>query len=166
MKDLIERINILIGRLKLMVAEGNLPTDQGAKIFTTAKQWIGMDASPKDVAPDELGCAETVTAILNYAGFQTPVIVSTAKLYEYLSTKVEWMRVYTPIEGDIVISPTGMGGKNGIKNGHVGVVGTGGVIMSNASATGTFEPNYTINSWTNRYSIKGGYPIFYFRRVL
>lgn len=166
MKDLLERLNILIGKLKLLIKTQNLTTSQGQRIYESAKKFIGTDASPHDIAPDELGCAESVTEILRNAGFKMPVIISTIKLHQWFKSKTEWLEVDTPIEGDIIISPTGMGGKNGITNGHVGIVGAFSVVMSNASSTGTFEPNYTIKSWYNRYSIKGGYPVYYFRRVL
>lgn len=166
MNELKERINILIGKLKLLIAIQNISTPQGQKIFETAKKCLGIDASPNDVAPDELGCADTVSNILIKAGFTMPVIISTAKLYDYLNTQNTWVKLDTPLMGDVVVSPTGMGGLNGIKHGHTGIVGTGNVIMSNSSATGTFEPNYTISSWIQKYKVKGGYPIFYFRRML
>ena len=165
MNQLLERLNILIGRLKLLILQGNLSTAQGQKIFETAKSCLGTDASPNDAAPDELGCADTVSNILIKAGFYMPVIISTAKLFTYLSENAGWMRAGYPLPGDVIVSPTGTG--NGkVPHGHTGIVGSGSTIMSNSSATGTFEPNYTIGGWTNRYQIKGGYPIYYFRRML
>lgn len=166
MNQLLERLNILIGNLKLFIGANNLSTPQGQKIFETAKSLLGTDASPYDLARDELGCAETVSEILIKAGFKMPILVSTAKLNGWLSTHKEWLEVNTPIAGDVVISPTGQGGLNGVLNGHTGIVGTLGVIMSNSSATGRFEPNYSISSWNSRYAVKGGYPVKYYRRVL
>lgn len=166
MKNLLERLNILIGKLKLLIVSQNLSTPQGQVIFETAKRYLGLDASPNDLAPDELGCAETVSTLINLAGYEMPFLVSTAELYTYFIHDNKWVKVTSPLAGDIVISPTGMGGQNGISHGHTGIVGSASVIMSNSSATGTFEPNYTISSWTTRYKIKGGFPIYYFRRVL
>lgn len=166
MENLLERLSILIGHLRLYISTNNLSTPQGQKIFETAKSLLGVDASPNDIAPDELGCAETVSEVIIKAGFKMPIIVSTKNLYDWLRTKKEWLETTTPIPGDIVISPTGSGGKNGITHGHTGVVGVGGVIMSNSSATGRFEPNFTINRWVAYYQTKGGYPVKYYRRVL
>lgn len=166
MPELLERINILIGKLKLLIITQNISTPQGQRIFETAKKCIGTDASPNDLAPDELGCADTVSNILIKAGFPMPVLVSTAKLNDYLKTNPNWVSILNPLPGDVVMSPTGQGGLNGIKHGHTGIVGAGDVIMSNASSTGTFEPNFTFSSWNNRYKIKGGYPVLFYRRAM
>lgn len=166
MEKLLAQLNILFLKLRQTVSTNNSSTPQGETIFKTALASLGTDASPSDVAPDELGCAETVSDILIKAGFLMPVIVSTAKLYEYFLKQTSWLRIDTPIMGDVIISPTGMGGNNGITNGHVGIVGKGSVVMSNSSATGTFEPNYTLASWTSRYKNKGGYPIYFFRKII
>jgi hypothetical protein len=37
--------------------------------------------------------------------------------------------------------------------------------MSNSSATGLWTNNYTITSWVARYRDKGGYPIYFFRKI-
>lgn len=126
---------------------------------------IGKDASPNDVAPDELGCAETVNSI-HYYVFQREIggTVSTNKLYKALLDHPNFIRVDQPLPGDIVISPTGYG--NGkLPNGHVGIVGEGGTIMSNDSFKGTFERNFTIASWKKRYVTFGGYPMAFYRRI-
>lgn len=136
-------------------------------LFDVAIQALGTDASPNDVAPDELGCAETVYDILAKAfplkvGF--PFTVSTNLLYKGLEESVLYTRIDSPLEGDIVISPTGYG-TGGLSNGHVGIKGELDKIMSNSSASGTFEENYTMDTWKARYVGLGGYPIFFFRRI-
>lgn len=160
-------IRQMIEKLKgfVNIIQFNTPTPKGQKIYETALQCIGIDASPNDLAPDELGCAETVTTILNKAGIQMPVILSTAELFKYLSAGIQWLEVPKPLPGDVIISPTGMGGKNGITHGHTGIMGLDGKIMSNNSYTGTFEKNYTIQSWKARYQNLGGYPVHIFRKV-
>lgn len=149
----------------LGIVQNNLVTTQGQQIFTTAKSLIGTDVSPNDLAPDELGCAETVSTLLNRAGFPMPIILSTSELWRFFSQSDVWVEVMSPLPGDVIISPTGQGGKNGITHGHTGIVGEGGRIMSNDSATGKFVSNYSIASWTVRYKIKGGYNTYYFRRI-
>lgn len=167
MNQLIIQIKLKIAQLQsiLGIAQSNLSTPQGKKIFETAKTLLGTDASPNDLAPDEYGCAETVSDVLIASGFPMPVIISTAELYKFFVGSGSWLEVPGCLPGDVIISPTGMGGQNGVLNGHTGIVGENSVIMSNNSYTGRFETNYTVASWTSRYKIKGGYPVFYFRRI-
>lgn len=134
-------------------------------LHTTAIGCLGIDASPNDVAPDEYGCAETVNAIYEKAfGRQIGGTVSTYSMYEALQYSPEFIRVDIPLPGDIVISPTGHGNGN-LSNGHVGIVFSSDQIMSNSSETGTFEKNYTVREWRERYVFRGGYPMVYFRKV-
>lgn len=147
----------------------DFPTPYGQRIWATAKNLLGYDVSPRDLAPDEYGCAETVSNIIIDSGYIFPEILSTAELYKYLKNSPNWAPVGTPLAGDIIISPTGMGGKNGVLNGHTGIIMSnnkdGVVIASNNSWTGNFDENYTLASWKRRYQDKGGYPIYYFRRI-
>lgn len=147
----------------LEIATKNLPTSQGIKIYQTALSCIGIDASPNDLASDEFGCAESVSDVIIKAGFPMPVFLSTRELYGYLDRN--WLQVLSPLAGDVIISPTGYGGSNGITNGHTGIVGFGGAVMSNSSATGTFEKNYTLDTWKYRYQTKGNYPVLFFRKI-
>lgn len=160
-----ETIKLKLAKLLAILNIGvkNLPTSQGMKIYQTALTYLGKDASPNDLAPDELACAESVSDIINQAGFPMPIILSTKELYNYL--KINWLQITTPLAGDVIISPTGLGGNNGITNGHTGIVGLNGVIMSNNSATGNFLQNYTLSTWKARYQDKGGFPILFFRKI-
>lgn len=133
------------------------------KIYLTAKNWLGLDASPKDSAPDELGCAETVSDLLFDAGCIIPIMLSTTELVHFLNTAKAWKRVYEPQPGDVIISPTGEGGENGITHGHTGIVMDLPNVASNDSRTGNFMKNYTLKSWSDRWEKKGGYPIYFFR---
>lgn len=135
------------------------------KLYQTAFGCIGTDASPNDVAPDELGCAETVNAIHKKTfGHEIGGSVSTYLLYQALRSSTEFIKVDAPLRGDIVISPTGYG-SGGLSNGHVGIVADSGMIMSNDSRTGLFSLNYTLDSWRNRYVKLGGYPMDFYRRI-
>lgn len=142
------------------------PTPQG-KLFITAVCSLGTDASPNDVAPDEYGCAETVDTIHKkafglYVGGR--LTLSTAVLYSILKTSRKWRKVDDPTPGCIVISPTGYG-SGALSNGHVGIVSADGKIMSNTSATGRFEENYTLDTWRKRYVAVGGFPMDFFQKV-
>lgn len=135
------------------------------KLYVSALVCLGKDATPNDLVPDELACAETVNAIHKYAfWFEIGGGASTYQMYKALLSHKDFIKVDQPMAGDIVISPTGYG--NGkLSNGHVGIVGANDTIMSNSSKTGTFESNYTLVSWKKRYVTLGGYPMHYFRRV-
>lgn len=134
-------------------------------LYFTAVGCLGTDASPADIAPDEYGCAETVSDIIEKAfPSSVPFTISTYQLYHSLLRSSQYVRTDVPRRGDIVISPTGYG--NGkLSNGHVGIIGMTGQIMSNNSFTGKFDANYTIQSWRERYVSIGAYPMAYFRKT-
>lgn len=130
-------------------------------LYQEAIKAIGMDASPEDLAPDELGCAETVSSIVRKVLPDFPVITGTWVLNDKLSKDERFERVGEPEIGAIIMSPTGMG--NGTFPGHTGICGDKNTIMSNVSATGKFDQNYTIESWKLRYMVKGQFPMIYYR---
>ena len=133
-------------------------------IHGIALDTLGTDASPNDVAPDELGCAESVTEILKQAGCINHIEISTYRLYLYFLDSSNWEIVETPEPGDIVLSPTGYSNKVPAPfPGHVGIVGNNKSIMSNDSRTGKFMSNYTFDTWYGRWSKLGGYKMLFFR---
>lgn len=145
-------------------ANGMISDDARKRVLSAAESVLGTDASPADVAPDEYGCAETVCDILAMAGVRIGTIVSTYALYGELVARDDFSLTDRPAPGDVVISPTGYG-NGSMPNGHVGIVGDGGSIMSNSSATGNLESNYTMQTWRERYVDRGGFPMRFFRRL-
>lgn len=133
------------------------------RLYITAVSCLGTDVTPDDIVPDEYDCADTVNQVF-YKTFNEFIGggASTYSMYRSLGDVSRFDRVDIPKCGDIIISPTGYGNGN-LSNGHVGIVGQSGVIMSNNSYIGLFEENYTLDSWKARYGDKGGYPIAYFR---
>jgi hypothetical protein len=132
-------------------------------IVTIVKSYIGKDASPADYAPDELGCAESVTTILKKLYPETPIITGTWTLWDYLQKN--YVRMNSPEVGCVVISPTGTS-KLGSKvpyPGHAGFVLDNDTIASNDSFTGRFEINYDLSTWAKRYVEKGGYKMYYYK---
>lgn len=127
-------------------------------IFEQARAKVGQDASPADLAPDELGCAESVSNIIN-AITPFPIILSTKTLYETLCNDNRFERTLELKKGNILTSPTGYG----TGHGHTGIIGEYEVIYSNDSNTGTWQPNYTIKSWVNYFRKKKGFPLFVFK---
>lgn len=149
-----------------LVAKLNLKTSAGEKLHRTALMNLGRDASPSDVAPDELGCAETVNAI-NQQAFGDVIggDVSTYRMQIALRSHNKFVRVDTPRPGDLIISPTGFAQvrRPKIKNGHVGIYSYGNTILSNDSFNnGKFLPNYQIQKWRERYK---EYPVYFYRRI-
>ena len=128
----------------------------------TATAAEGTDASPADLAPDELGCAETVSTIISGVLPDFPVITGTWTLWDALEHDRRFERVALARTacGDIIISPTVPGKPF---PGHTGIFATDGKIRSNDSQTSTFERNYTLESWRQRYGTMGRYPIYVYR---
>lgn len=153
------------GPLSRNSANRMLSTTNREILLNTAISCLGTDASPNDLAPDELGCAETVNDIHEKAfGFPIGGGLSTAMLYQALLTSPYFSAQEAYLPGDVIISPTGYG-TGGLSNGHVGIVGEKDSVMSNSSATGLFTKNYTIQSWKDRYQKIGGFPVRFFRRL-
>jgi len=142
---------------------GNFQSSAGEKLYFTALSCLGIDVAPRE---NEFGCAEAVNNIVykafkDYAGGD----LSTYRMYHSIRNNKKFIRVTKPLRGDIILSPTGYGGQNGIKNGHTGIMGISDKIMSNDSVTGLFFENYTLRTWADRYKRKGGYPVYFYRRI-
>ena len=135
------------------------------KLYELAVASIGTDVSPRDIANDAVGCVESITTLLHKVNPNIPVQLSTFKFYEFMRDNPQlFKRCDGPGKERIVISPTGMG--NGkISNGHVGICFDEETIMSNTSATGKWEKNYTVKNWNNRFSLRGGFPVYYYYLV-
>jgi len=137
---------------------------QRQRLYDVAYSFIGADASPDDVAPDELGCADSLSQVIDAAfpELRFPTIVSTRELLDYLTRSPSFQEIDSPQKGDIIMSATGTGKPGFI--GHCGIVGKAW-IMSNDSRTGTWEANYTLDGWKRYYEGRGGIPTKYFRVV-
>lgn len=140
------------------------------KLYEAALECLGSDASPDDVAPDDLACAESVN-LIHFKAFQEYIEspgISTTKLFAAMVDQAnKFVRVTEAEPGNIIISPTGFSTFTDlpIKHGHVGIFGKDKKIMSNSSLNGKFEENYTLATWVERYRVKGGYPVYYFKRI-
>lgn len=140
-----------------------VPKSNREKILETAKKYIGKDASPLDNVPDEVGCADSCSRVVNEAIGDFPIIVSTAALYISLKSNPRFKQSTELKAGSIIVSPTGYG--NGSIRGHTGIIGDNEVIMSNDSATGQWQENYTIGTWVKRYRKVGGLPLYVFEPI-
>lgn len=131
-------------------------------LLQLVEEHIGTDASPSDLAPDELGCAESVSTILNkYESGRFNIVTGTYSLLDSLLMRQDYKQVPVPIPGAIIISATGTSTKKGAV-GHTGFVLENGVIASNDSRTGKFLKNYTVDTWNAYYKDKLAFPVYYF----
>lgn len=168
MDTLLKLLASLTDRLRTLVVQKNAQTAPGLKLYETAVSFLGQDASPLDKAPDNLACVESLEQVY-YKAFGEYIGggVSTLRLYHALKNNKKFVKVTSPIAGDIILSPTGMASKKThITNGHTGVCGQNGRIMSNNSSNGKWEQNYDMWTWRLRYQTNGFYPLFLFRKVL
>lgn len=160
----IRSISIQLSKRDHVVIEDPEPS-RADKLYDVSLEAVGTDASPSDLAPDELGCAETVSELIKKVlpGFR--IITGTWTLWDILRKHPEMMLVTDPQPGDIIISPTGTSSKGSRAPfpGHAGIVGKRGKIYSNDSYSGTFEQNFHRSGWSSRYKDRGGYSIYYFR---
>lgn len=155
----LQRLLTLIQRFLMNPDKSN-----SGSIYLMAISKLGHDASPNDLVDDDVACAESVTTILHTLWPEMPIITGTWTLWEYLKKSKHFQKTLFPQKGDIVISPTGTG--NGrLRNGHVGIVGEGEMIISNDSPTGLFLENFTMSSWKKKYVGAGGFPMEFYRKT-
>ena len=139
-------------------------TENGQKIYEVAKSFLGKDVTPHDNVPDEVACMEVVNEIVHIAtGSSIGGGASTYLGFGCLHDPKRFLKVETPLPGDIIISPSGYSSR-GFRNGHVGVVGKFH-ILSNFSDTGKLEDYYTLEAWNKQYGEIMGFPVFYFRHL-
>lgn len=120
----------------------------------------GVDLSM--LAPDELGCAESVSRLLNILDDRTPIVTGTWTLNDYILKNGSRFEILKKAEdGCIVMAVTGTG--NGIlKNGHVGFY-VKGRVLSNNSYTGEWDDHYSIEEFVARYHGLGGFIIRFYK---
>ena len=129
-----------------------------ANLATAARRYLGLDASPRDMASDVVGCAESVSMVIRDVLPDFPIYTGTWSLNERLKIDKRFSALNTPQPGAIIISPTGTGNMKLVSNGHTGIFTDADTIASNDSSTGLWEENYTMGSWLGRWA-KAGYDI-------
>lgn len=163
-KSLYRAVNYLLS----IIAFPRMPTNREL-IHAKALSMLGVDASPKDQAPDELACMESVDNI-HFRVFGDHICVNYLSTYWAFKAFLErpdfeQIPLEDALPGDIIISPT-----QGSIVGHVGILGEGGIIMSNNSfadtngVRGIFEENYTLASWRRAFVMRKGLGMYAFRK--
>lgn len=149
-----------LSRTILMFKSGKSPSDV---LYDVAYKNLGRDLAPGNEA---LGCALTVSKLINQAYGDSILFSGTYTLWEWLDKNSKFIRVPKPFRGDIIISPTGLQpSQSRIKHGHVGVVGNT-CIISNNSYKGILDTALTVDSWLRFYGETGGFPVYYYRRIM
>lgn len=157
-----QKIQILTKLIAITKSLLSLVMKNSNPLLLWSEQKVGFDASPLDRAPDELGCAESVSTGLREVYGDFPIVTGTYTIWEKLREHPLFTVQSRWEPGDIILSPTGSS-KSSIP-GHVGVIGHGGVVYSNNSNTGKWDTHFTVDSWIEYYQAKGGLPVFYYRR--
>ena len=130
-------------------------------LYLIAKKTIGKDASPLDLANDELGCAESVSVLISKI-IKFPIITGTWTMLERFKKDPLFDEVNHSLgRGTIIIAATGTG--NGKIRGHVGILANNDNIMAANSADGIWKQFYTLNSWNKRWRDLGGFQAHYFK---
>lgn len=161
-RDLLIRYNFLTMQAPKLPVEPILPTPR-EELHKEALKWLGTDASPSDLAPDELGCAESVSTIISKVTTY-PIITGTWTLMAHLnnSKKFDKIDIKDLKPGDILLYATGT-----IKApfpGHVFVCTENDMLMSNHSLNpnkGLWMKNYNLASARKRWESVGYKPLCY-----
>jgi hypothetical protein len=165
MNKLIQQLNIL---MRLIVAQFNQSTTASNQIYIKAKSKLETDASPRNLAPNTLSCAESTSTIVQLTDPRVPIITGTYSWYIYLKNSSLFIPVKIPLPGDIVNYPTGLG-NGSIPNGHTGIVGDNNKIYSSNPASnppGIFDDRWTVITLQEYLGGRGGFPCYYYRKII
>lgn len=150
----------------------NLPVTESnrEKLYRVSKACIGRDMSPKDLAPDQLACVDSLNGVFTEAFGQPikPGIVSTIELYHLMLNDPRFQKIGEPdvLPGDVSIAVSVQTGTS-VKHGHVGIWGKT-EVMSNDSYSlpaGLWHAHYTLEAWKNFFWGTLHFPLHYFRVV-
>ena len=118
---------------------------------------LGKDLSKK--APNEVGCADSLSTVLQGVFKDFPRFLSTSALKSHLDADKRFLRCEAE-PWTVIVSPTV--GKN---IGHTGVYGKDGVIYSNNSKTGLWSSHWTLDKWIAYYRTKKGLKVYFYKIV-
>ena len=130
-------------------------------IYEAARAMLGKDASPNNLAPLELSCAEAVSSIIHpFVQDIPPDVISTVVLNKHLRESKHLKGVLDAKPGTIIMSPAAGG-----VYGHCGIFLEGGRIASNDSRNGKFLYNYNIDTWVKEMRARRGLKIYYYEPI-
>ncbi len=132
------------------------------ELYDKAFSLIGHHCTLDKSIPFVVGCGQAMSYVLRQiAPDLIPLkgISGTAEWATKMANSSRFEEVPIPEVGSIIVSITGTG--KGIIRGHIGVVGKNH-IMSNRSADGTWEADWTHQHWIMYYHIFGGLQTKYY----
>lgn len=139
------------------------------RLYNTSKASLGLELTPADAIPDEVGCVENLQAVFHkttgtYIG-KDAARYNTLALKRALDVDSRFRSVSLEeaLPGDPAVCPTGMG-KNPKEHGHCWIVGKRD-WMSNNSKTGLWSADMTRESVVNSFVKKRGFPLYVYRYV-
>ena len=144
--EIIAKVMFHISEASKLIGLLNKDTGPSKNLGAVAESALGKDASPDDIVPDDVGCAESVSNIIRELIPDFPIITGTWTLWDKMENDERFVNVTEPQPGDIIISPTGTL-RNAPFIGHVGIMLDNYKIMSATSANGLWEQNYNLDSW-------------------
>jgi hypothetical protein len=131
-------------------------------LVSVATKYLGTDASPLDRAPDFLGCAETVSAILHdFENGDFDITTWTPTLLANLEAHPMYERTDEVAPGVIGVVATE---PDKPFPGHCWIFMEDFMGASNDSDSGKFEKNYTQDQIRRKWVSQGGYALHLFRR--
>lgn len=113
------------------------------------------------VAPNDLGCAETVSRMIRVLHPDFPVITGTSALRYELDACRYIAKTTVTGNGTIHLAETGRGQ---YPHGHVGIEWNG-LILSNNSLTGKVDSHMTVGAFEKYYFIDGRFPRKYYQLI-
>lgn len=125
-------------------------------LYEAAFSALGQDISPSDTAPDERGCAESISKVIQKVYPAFPTHISTIALKKELDKSPNFREVDKPTYGCVAVFPT-----RGTRIGHTGIWGKKGWVMSNTSGDGIWRANYTSFGWYDAAKSRGLSNYFY-----
>lgn len=130
----------------------------GIQLGTLAYIVRGNDIT--SIAPNGLGCAETMSRIIKVLVPDFPILISTRELASELRRNSHFA-VSDGRNGDIYMAETGTGA---YQNGHVGVR-YNMFVLSNNSGTGKMDNHWTVQAFTDYFFIRGRFTRQFYRLI-
>lgn len=139
------------------------PMPTAEVVYEVAKASLGQDLTPRDEISDEVACVVQWEEIIHkalgyYLGGEKPE-ASTWGLFNLLEKDPRWKAISAPQKGCTILYVTGTG--NDKVRGHALIMGEKWA-MSNTSANGLWQANYTLDGLKRRFETSGGMSPHYY----
>lgn len=113
------------------------------------------------IAPNRLGCAETVSRMIRVLHPSFPICIGTSTLHKEMVESGLFNRTSAPENGTVYLAETGTGR---LRHGHVGVRWNGSV-WSNNSLSGVVDSHMTVEFFDEYYFLRNGFPKNYYNLI-